>query len=427
MLPSQSILEQIPQQIFRIPNKRKESKRAEHYCLFLLGHKAGLRISEAVNFDLSAKTQNGLYRIKSKGKKERFAYVPKKVINELKRNNWRPQNTNRFNFYHFLKKIKREANLSANVEFTPHTLRRSFATYHAEAGLPLPLLQKLLGHKSIRTTALYWRNIYNEDGDDTSDILTGKNWLEKPKKPPLEPVTPIKVKLDGPPKLLTPNLPLFSPIQAEHLTKIKHLEKQLSQIQRKNNNLKSENTNLQQDLRNSDEQNADLQQDLSNSIKQNATLYQEKHQIQQELTTAKEKISQLEQKLTNEQEQKTAAQNNLAHEREFFAKQEQTISDLRQQLQAEQKNNHTLQETNAILTQKIHHNEQNHTNLINAYQQALKDKQNTEQQLTQLTTEIKTLARTLHQWQKSNYYQQLEQERNNMEAKIIHPPPWKKT
>jgi integrase/recombinase XerD len=54
-----------------------------------------------------------------------------------------------------LKKIKRELHLSQNIELTPHTLRRSFATYQAEAGLPLPLLQKLLGHKSIKTTVLY--------------------------------------------------------------------------------------------------------------------------------------------------------------------------------------------------------------------------------------------------------------------------------
>jgi site-specific recombinase XerD len=86
MLPNQSILAQIPQQIFSFPNKRKESKRSVHYCCYLLCEKAGLRISEAVNFDLNAKTHKGLYRLnKTKGRKKRFVYIPKKVISELKK------------------------------------------------------------------------------------------------------------------------------------------------------------------------------------------------------------------------------------------------------------------------------------------------------------------------------------------------------
>jgi integrase len=88
MLPSLQIFEQIHQRILSIPNKRKETKRREHYCLFLLGQKAGLRVSEAVNFDLSRKMRNGLYQIeKSKGKKARLAYIPKQVISELKKHN----------------------------------------------------------------------------------------------------------------------------------------------------------------------------------------------------------------------------------------------------------------------------------------------------------------------------------------------------
>jgi len=52
--------------------------------LFLLGQKAGLRVSEAVNFDLSKKERNGLYRLApTKKRKERYAYIPQEVINEL--------------------------------------------------------------------------------------------------------------------------------------------------------------------------------------------------------------------------------------------------------------------------------------------------------------------------------------------------------
>lgn len=153
--PSLRELELVRGKIKQIPNQRGEHLRKTHYGCYLLCSQAGLRISEAVKFDLNAKNRKELYRIeKPKGKKERLVYVSKEVIQELKANNWQPNQTNRWNFYHFLKKIKREVNIK-NVELTPHTLRRAFTTYHAEAGLPLPLLQKLLGHSSIRTTALY--------------------------------------------------------------------------------------------------------------------------------------------------------------------------------------------------------------------------------------------------------------------------------
>jgi integrase len=88
MLPDLQLLEQIQQRIKHFPNKQGESKRKIHYCCYLLGLKSGLRVSEAIRFDLSAKTRKGLYRLnKTKGKKERFVYIPKQVISELKANN----------------------------------------------------------------------------------------------------------------------------------------------------------------------------------------------------------------------------------------------------------------------------------------------------------------------------------------------------
>jgi integrase len=156
MLPTQQLLEKVSKEMMAVPNRQKESKRGVHFCLFLLGYKSGLRISEAVSFDLTRKNKQGLYRIsKPKGKKERLVYIPKQVIRELKKHSWKPNQTNRFNFYHFLRKIRKGLNISPNIELSPHTLRRAFTTYYAENGLSLPILSKILGHSSIRTTALY--------------------------------------------------------------------------------------------------------------------------------------------------------------------------------------------------------------------------------------------------------------------------------
>jgi site-specific recombinase XerD len=47
--------------------------------------------------------------------------------------------------------------LPTKVELAPHTLRRCFATHQALNGMPLPVLQKVLGHASLSSTSVYVR------------------------------------------------------------------------------------------------------------------------------------------------------------------------------------------------------------------------------------------------------------------------------
>jgi hypothetical protein len=390
MLPNLSLLEQVRWKIRNTPNKQGEYKRKTHYCCYLLCEKAGLRVSEAINFNLNTKTRKGLYLLnKTKGRKKRFVYIPQKVINELKKHHWKPNSTNRFNFYHFLKRIKQELRISTSTELTPHTLRRAFATYHAESGLPLPLLSKLLGHKSIRTTALYWMNIHHDDDDDNDagNVLAGKIFLERPKKPLSEPETPINLNLGESPELLTPNL-LASEPRPNYLSKIKHLKSQLTEKDQKMVELVAEKKTLQNDLTHLSEQNA----------------YEttQRERIQQELTTAKQAINQLAQ--------------DLAQERQISNEQKQIIHNIRQQLSTEQ-------EINANFTKKLHAYEQNYLSLTDAYQNALKDKQTAEEKLNHLLSEVKNAFRLIFQWQKFNYYKQLESKQGELKAQIVQPPP----
>lgn len=52
-----------------------------------------------------------------------------------------------------VERAARKAHIAKRV--TPHTLRHCFATHLLEAGIALPVIQKLLGHKSIKTTMVY--------------------------------------------------------------------------------------------------------------------------------------------------------------------------------------------------------------------------------------------------------------------------------
>ena len=174
MLPS-------PQLLNKIENFIKQKGKFSYFCLFLLGKNSSLRVSEAVNFDLSLKKSSNLYLIQGKRHKKRAVFVDSQV------NNWKPNKTNRFSYAHFLQKTKKELNISPNIELTPHTLRRCFATYQANSGMTLPVLQQVLGHSSIRTTSLYWKSTQ----EPWEKVISNK-WLDG--KLPPEPPKPAEIK-----------------------------------------------------------------------------------------------------------------------------------------------------------------------------------------------------------------------------------------
>ncbi|WP_147409709.1 tyrosine-type recombinase/integrase [endosymbiont GvMRE of Glomus versiforme] len=161
ILPTQQILQQVWEYLVTRPNKRGESKRDQHESLFLLCWKAGLRISEAIHFDLNLEHQTpeykNLYLLRGKGNKERWVYISPEIAKELKKRDWKPNQANRLSFFDFLKQLKQESKLPEQMELAPHTLRRCFATHNVMSGMPLPVLQKVLGHSSLAVTSKYVR------------------------------------------------------------------------------------------------------------------------------------------------------------------------------------------------------------------------------------------------------------------------------
>lgn len=161
VLPNQQLLNQIWDYFLARPNKKGEFKKEINECLFLLCWKVGLRITEAISFDLRLEHQQSeyknLYFLRGKRSKERWVFVANEIVKELKQRNWQPRQITRQNFHAFLQSVKKEMNIPNEIELAPHTLRRCFATRQAISGMPLPVLQKVLGHSSLHSTSIYVR------------------------------------------------------------------------------------------------------------------------------------------------------------------------------------------------------------------------------------------------------------------------------
>jgi integrase/recombinase XerD len=130
---------------------------------------AGLRISEAVALRVSdIDSERGLLRVEQgKGHKDRYAMLSPRLLDVLRRyyRATRPQGCYLFPSWRkeqhlgttSLQLACREAALRAHIakRVTVHTLRHSFATHLLENGTDIRIIQVLLGHSRIDTTARY--------------------------------------------------------------------------------------------------------------------------------------------------------------------------------------------------------------------------------------------------------------------------------
>ena len=137
--------------------------------ILMAAYGAGLRISEACalrpeHIDSQRKV---IHVVDGKGAKERYTVLPERLLTLL-REYWRQERpTGRYLFPgktpnepadpDAVRRVLRDAVQQSGIRkrVTPHVLRHSFATFLLDAGENLRTIQFLLGHSSIRTTALY--------------------------------------------------------------------------------------------------------------------------------------------------------------------------------------------------------------------------------------------------------------------------------
>lgn len=138
-----------------------------------LMYSCGLRASELCNlFIHDVNLEESCVRIFGKGSKERIIpigdFASSAITNYLekarpwlskgKRNDYLFLNNHgekmtRQALFKMIKKLAFEKNIK--TDFSPHTLRHSFATHLLENGADLRSIQELLGHSSISTTQIY--------------------------------------------------------------------------------------------------------------------------------------------------------------------------------------------------------------------------------------------------------------------------------
>jgi integrase/recombinase XerD len=127
----------------------------------------GLRITEATTLEISAIDRaNQVLRIVGKGNKERLVPLPQPILDELG-HLWRTHRNHRRLFPNrhgdapvnkrVLSDTFAAATTAAGIHrgVTPHALRHSYATRLIENGVDIRVVQILLGHARIASTAIY--------------------------------------------------------------------------------------------------------------------------------------------------------------------------------------------------------------------------------------------------------------------------------
>jgi site-specific recombinase XerD len=144
------------------------ARRLKSRAILMTLYAAGLRVSELVGLKLAdIDSQRMTIRVQQgKGRKDRYIMLSPTLLVTL-RDYWKAYRPTDWLFpgQDTQKQLDRRtvASISVNAgrrarlkrPISPHTIRHTFATHLLEAGTDIRTIQALLGHRSLRTTALY--------------------------------------------------------------------------------------------------------------------------------------------------------------------------------------------------------------------------------------------------------------------------------
>ncbi len=139
----------------------------KHRAILMMIYSSGLRMSELRHLKITdIDSKRMLVRVEQgKGGKDRYTVLSPMAL-ELLRVYWKIYRPNHWLFENYAKqpvpestvqKIFKNALGKTNIKkkASVHTLRHSFATHLLEQGVSLPIIQQLMGHKSLKTTSGY--------------------------------------------------------------------------------------------------------------------------------------------------------------------------------------------------------------------------------------------------------------------------------
>jgi site-specific recombinase XerD len=169
-LPRSKQAKKLPVVLSRAEVRRifDQLSNVKHSVMLKITYSAGLRVSETAHLKLTD-IDSGRMQIRvhqGKGRRDRYTLLSENLLEEL-RCYYRSYRPTSWLFegqkkgtpicvrgiQNVFKKAKKKAGIRKPA--TVHTLRHSFATHLLEDGADLFVIQRLLGHSSLKTTSVY--------------------------------------------------------------------------------------------------------------------------------------------------------------------------------------------------------------------------------------------------------------------------------